>query len=198
MRRALIGIIIIIGFAAWFLFINQKGAPGTEEDFATNMLLISPSFEHNGFIPAKFTCDGSTPSNRAQDKSLVAGGGDINPELQIQNVPEGAKSLALIMDDPDAPGRIFTHWLVWNIDPRTTVIKQESRPPGSMEGKTDFGYIGYGGPCPPSGTHRYFFKLYALDAMLNLPEGTGKEGLEREIQKHLLDQAELIGLYARQ
>ena len=145
------------------------------------MLLTSPSFNHNEKIPPKFTCDG--PS--------------INPELHILNVPDEAKSLALIMDDPDAPGRTFTHWLVWNIDPKTTIIKQESKPPGSIEGQTDFGRTGYGGPCPPSGTHRYFFKLYALGAILNLSEGSDKKTLEQEIQEHLIEKAELVGLYSR-
>lgn len=153
------------------------------------MLLTSPSFENNGFIPAKFTCDSST--------GLTAGGGDINPELHIQNVPDGAKGLALIMDDPDAPGRTFVHWLVWNIDPKTAIIKQESRPPGSVEGRTDFGRIGYGGPCPPSGTHRYFFKLYALDIVLDLSAGSDKMKLEEAMKGRVLAETELVGLYER-
>src|SRR5258708_53854 len=111
------------------------------------MILTSPSFNDGETIPQKFTCDG----------------GDINPELQIQNVPEGAKSLALILHDPDAPMKDgFTHWIVWNIDPATTVIKQESVPPGSVEGRNDAGRNSYIGPCPRAGTHHYHFQLHAL------------------------------------
>ena len=147
------------------------------------MIITSPSFNNGEKISQKFTCDG----------------GDINPELHIQNVPESAQSLALIMDDPDATrGVTFTHWLVWNISPVTALIKQESRPPGSIEGRTDFDRTGYGGPCPPTGKpHRYFFKLYALDGILDLPEGSGKAELESEINKHLIEKAELIGTYGR-
>lgn len=145
------------------------------------MILTSPSFENNGTIPKKFTCDG----------------GNINPGLQIANVPASAKSLALIMHDPDAPmPGGFTHWVLWNIAPTTTVIKEESVPPGASEGRDTRG-TGYIGPCPPSGTHHYEFHLYALDAMLDLPSTTGKTGLEAEMQKHMIEQATLIGLYQR-
>lgn len=143
------------------------------------MIITSPSFKDGEMIPKKFTCNG----------------GNINPELQIQNVPPEAKSLAFIMDDPDAPGRIFTHWLVWNIDPKTSVIKEESTPPGGVEGVNDARKIGYLGPCPHAGTHHYHFKLYALDAMLELQTGAAKIELETEVDKHLLLKAELVGLY---
>ena len=186
------------------------------------MIITSPSFKDGEFIPSKFSCDGSTllttggstSLDQAQDKSLTtggstsldvtrdksftAGGGDINPELQIQNVPAEAKSLALIMHDPDAPmAGGFTHWLVWNIDPKTTLIKEESVPPQSTEGKNDAQRIGYIGPCPPSGIHHYHFKLYALDAMLNLNSGAEKSALETEIKRHLIAQAEVVGLYQK-
>ncbi len=145
------------------------------------MILLSPAFENGGMIPKKYTCDG----------------GNINPELRIEDIPETAKSLALIVDDPDAPRGTFTHWLMWNIDPRTTVIKEESVSPGATEGKNGRGNPGYTGPCPPSGMHHYHFKLYALDATLNLPPGTSKTDLEAAINTHLIASAELIGLYAR-
>jgi Raf kinase inhibitor-like YbhB/YbcL family protein len=146
------------------------------------MILTSPSFKNGGMIPEKFTCDG----------------GDINPELLIQNVPEGTKSLALILHDPDAPREGgFTHWMVWNIDPKTIVIKEESVPPGSVEGENDAGEIGYVGPCPHTGTHHYEFQLYALDAMLDLPAAAEKEELMAAIKDHLITQADLVGLYAR-
>jgi Raf kinase inhibitor-like YbhB/YbcL family protein len=145
------------------------------------MLLTSPAFKDGGMIPKKFTCDG----------------GGINPELQIQNVPAGAKSLALIMHDPDAPmPGGFTHWVVWNIAPTTAVIKEESVPPGAGEGMNSASH-GYFPPCPHSGTHHYEFHLYALDMMLGLPEATGKAELEAAVRTHVLEQTQLVGLYAR-
>ena len=172
------------------------------------MLITSPSFKDGENIPKKFTCDGSTSLNRvgsasldvARDKSLTTGGG-MNPELHIENVPPGTQGLALIMDDPDATrGGTFTHWLVWNIDPGTKIIKEESVPPGAVEGVNDFGNIGYGGPCPPRGAnpHHYQFKLYALDGILKLSKGAAKDALGAEIGKHLVAKAELVGLYQRQ
>ncbi len=134
-------------------------------------------------IPKKFTCDG----------------GDINPELQVQNVPEGARSLALIVRDPDAAiSGGFVHWAAWNIDPRTTLIKEESIPPGAVEGVNGSGRIGYMGPCPSGDrNHHYHFQLYALDAVLNLPEGATMGELLREIKDHRLEEAEFVGLYKR-
>lgn len=149
------------------------------------MLLTSPSFENEGFIPRKFSCEG----------------GDINPELQIQNVPDGALSLALIVHDPDAPmPGGFTHWVIWNIDPATTLIKEESVPPGAVEGANGAGKSGYRGPCPPTGhgVHHYHFRLYALDASLELPAATKVDDLETDIEKHLIDSADLVGLYRRE
>lgn len=146
------------------------------------MLLTSPAFPHEEWMPEKFTCEG----------------GNMNPELVIQNVPANAKSLALIVYDPDAPTGMFTHWLVWNIDPKTTVIKEESVPPGAVEGQNDGGELGYMGPCPPPGTpHRYVFKLYALESLLTAAVDASKEELEREMRFHRLEEAELIGMYGR-
>lgn len=184
MNKFVIGIIIIaiIGVGVFIFFGRGNQYPSIQiSQYHASMLLTSSSFERDQFIPAKFTCDG----------------GDINPELHIQNVPDGAKSLALIMDDPDAPGRTFVHWLVWNIDPKTTIIKEESKPPGSTEGKTDFGRVGYGGPCPPSGAHRYFFKLYALDVALDLSAGSDKRELEEAMSGRVLAETELVGIYQR-
>jgi Raf kinase inhibitor-like YbhB/YbcL family protein len=145
------------------------------------MIITSPSFENSGPIPAKFTCDG----------------GDINPELVIQNVPAEAKSLVLIVDDPDAPAGTWTHWTVWNIDPGTSVIKEESVPPGATEGQTSFGKPGYGGPCPPGGRHRYYFRLYALDALLNLDSDANVDELREAMNGHVVAEAELMGTYQR-
>lgn len=148
----------------------------------TNMFITSPAFNNQETIPRKFTCSG----------------GDINPELQIQNVPTGAKSLVLIVDDPDAPGGIFTHWTIWNIGSKTTVVKEESKPPSAVEGTTDFGRIGWGGPCPPPGTpHRYFFRLYAVDTLLDLPAGASRKQLEHAMEGHVLQAAELMGIFSR-
>jgi Raf kinase inhibitor-like YbhB/YbcL family protein len=146
------------------------------------MILTSPIFENGGAIPVKYTCDG----------------GGINPELQIQNVPSGAKSLALIMHDPDAPRPGgFTHWVVWNIDPETTIIKTESVPPKSIEGMNSAGNTNYVAPCPHQGTHRYIFYLYALDSAIDLPVGASLESVKKEIEKHLLAETELMGTYQR-
>ena len=145
------------------------------------MLIISPSFENNDFIPKKFTGDG----------------GDINPELQIQNVPSGTKSLALVLHDPDAPmPGGFYHWLVWGIDPRTLLIKEESMPPGATEGMNSAWIVGYVGPKPPTGeTHQYHFKLYALSEGLDLDEGATIEELSAAMAQYILADAELVGRY---
>ncbi|MEK6619132.1 MAG: YbhB/YbcL family Raf kinase inhibitor-like protein [Nitrospirota bacterium] len=150
------------------------------------MELKSSAFEQGGLIPAKYTCDGP----------------DISPPLSWSDPPVGNKSLALIVDDPDAPSGTWVHWIAWNIPANARVLdedlpKRESLPNGMKQGMTDFRRVGYGGPCPPSGTHRYFFKLYALDTTFNLPSSTTKKELEKAMQGHILKQAELIGKYRR-
>lgn len=142
------------------------------------MRLTSPAFENNGHIPKKFTCDGE----------------DISPGLEISDVPDKTQSLALIVDDPDAPMGTWVHWVVFDI-PVISRVEENSIP--GRQGRNDFGRKDYGGPCPPSGTHRYFFKLYALDKILNLSEGIIKQDLEKAMQGHILDKVELIGLYKR-
>jgi len=143
------------------------------------MELSSVDFTHNTSIPKEFTCQGK----------------DINPTLAIKNTPEQAKSLALIVDDPDAPGGMWVHWVVFNIPPNTAMIQKNSIP--GIQGVNDFRRQNYGGPCPPSGTHRYFFKLYALDQMLELKAGINKRQLEKAMEGHILQQSELIGLYKK-
>jgi Raf kinase inhibitor-like YbhB/YbcL family protein len=145
------------------------------------MTLLSSAFEYNKKIPSRYTCDGE----------------NVSPPLMIGGIPAGAKSLALIVDDPDAPAGTWVHWLVWNIDPQTTEIAEGSVPQGAMEGKTSFGRGGYGGPCPPQGEHRYFFKLYALDTTLALSPKADKAVLEAAMDGHILKKAELVGLYSR-
>lgn len=145
------------------------------------MKITSTAFENNQPIPEKYTCDGS----------------DINPPLKFEETPFNAASLVLIVSDPDAPSKVFTHWLIYNMPPSTLQILENQVPPNSMQGITDFGKTGYGGPCPPSGTHRYFFKLYSLDVILNLLEGASKEEVQNAIEDHIIDQAELIGTYSK-
>lgn len=158
------------------------------------MKISSPAFGHNQSIPSKYTCDGE----------------NINPPLQISDILEGAKSLVLISDDPDAPAGTWIHWTIWDISPHTKEIPENTIPnrapwdPNSpamplpaMEGLTNFGKPGYGGPCPPSGTHRYFFKLYALDTILDLPPSAKAGDIEKAMKGRILDKAELIGLYKR-
>lgn len=145
------------------------------------MQLTSPAFAHNQPIPSSYTCDGA----------------DMNPPLVISDVPANAKALALIVDDPDAPRGDWVHWLLWNITPETSGISEHTVPTGAAEGTTDFGRTGWGGPCPPSGTHRYVFKLYALDTELNLPSTTRKEELEKAMEGHIVARTDLIGTYTR-
>ena len=145
------------------------------------MQITSPVFGHNKKIPKKYTCDGE----------------DVSPPLTFADVPEGAQSLVLIHDDPDAPAGTWAHWLFWNIPPDTREILENSVPDGAVEGVQSWGRTGYGGPCPPSGTHRYFFKLYALDTQFNLPPSTDIKALEAAMEGHVLAQAELVGLYQR-
>ena len=117
--------------------------------------------------------------------------------LTFSKIDSSAKSLALIVDDPDAPAGTWTHWLLWNINPKISLIEENTIPQGAVEGINSFGNKSYGGPCPPSGSHRYIFKLYALDSILNLEEGAQKGDLEQTIMGHILAEAQLIGNYQR-
>ena len=144
------------------------------------MKITSPAFQEGGNIPSKFTCDGA----------------NVNPPLHIDQVPAGAKSLALIVDDPDAPGGTFVHWLVWNIDPKTTDIGENSVPPTAVQGKNGFGKSGYGGPCPPSGTHRYYFRVYALD-IPQVQGGSTRADLDLAMRGHIIGQGQLMGRYSK-
>ena len=143
-----------------------------------DLQLTSNAFSHGGEIPRK--CGYKN--------------GNEKPPLTINEIPEGTKSLALIMDDPDAMGavgKIWVHWVVWNIDPDTSGLRNLTE-----EGMTDFGEVGYGGPAPPDKRHTYIFKLYALDSKLDLPEGSTKSELENAMEGHIIEQATLTGTYA--
>ncbi len=148
--------------------------------------LFSPAFKEGELIPRKYTCDGP----------------NLSPPLQWQNVPAGTKSLALICDDPDAPAGTWVHWVIFNLPPHLSglpenVPPQKELPDGSLQGKNDFGQIGYGGPCPPYGIHRYFFKIYALDIKLDLKSGATKSQLLSFMEGHILSQGQLMGRYGR-
>lgn len=147
----------------------------------------SAAFTEGGMIPKQFTCDGA----------------DISPPLSWSTLPEGTKSIAIIVDDPDAPAGMWVHWLVYNLPPDLkglpeNVPAQKTLANGGMQGMTDFRRIGYGGPCPPSGTHRYFFKVYALDSILDLYPGAIKKRLLNAMEGHILAEGELMGKYRRE
>ncbi len=142
------------------------------------MILQSTAFQENDPIPQKYTCDGE----------------DVNPQLNIDDIPDTAETLVLIVDDPDAPGKTWDHWLVFNIDP-VSEIAEDSVP--GKQATNDFNKEDYGGPCPPGGTHRYYFRLYALDTTLALEEGVSRNELEEAMQGHIVDEAELMGTYSR-
>ena len=149
--------------------------------------ITSSAFEEGGLIPAKYTCDGA----------------DVSPPLQWDAVPEGTKSIALICDDPDAPMGTWVHWVLFNLpsdakELAENIPAEETLPNGAKQGVNDFGRIGYGGPCPPGGTHRYFFKIYALDTEVGLEAGADKRRLLKTMEGHILEQGQLIGKYKRQ
>lgn len=170
----LVGIILII-------FYNSKDN-NQKIINQTNMKIFSPAFQNNETIPSRYTCDGE----------------NINPPLYFEEIPQETKSLVLIVDDPDAPMGNFLHWLVFNIPAETKLIEENSVPVGAKLGKNDFGKLSYGGPCPPYGIHRYYFRLFALDTILDLPEGVSRQEVLEAIRNHILAESYLVGLYRRQ
>ncbi len=148
--------------------------------------ITSTAFEEGGMIPRKYTCQGE----------------DISPPLSWDSVPDGTKSIALISDDPDAPVGTWVHWVLYNLPADTRELSenippQETLPNGAKHGMTDFGRIGYGGPCPPSGTHRYYFTIYALDIKIDLDAGATKKQLLKAMEGHILAQGQLMGRYKK-
>ncbi|NMC54107.1 MAG: YbhB/YbcL family Raf kinase inhibitor-like protein [Chloroflexi bacterium] len=146
------------------------------------MKIVSPAFEQNAGIPELYTCKGE----------------DISPPLRWSGVPDGTVSLVLIMDDPDAPVGTWDHWVLFNLPANTSELAEDAQayPEGTRLGRNSWKRNEYGGPCPPGGArHRYYFKLYALDVLLDLPEGAGKAQIEAAMRNHILAQAELIGIY---
>jgi Raf kinase inhibitor-like YbhB/YbcL family protein len=144
------------------------------------MKIFSPAFEDGKSIPDEYTCTGA----------------DTSPELNFEDVPAEAKSLVLITDDPDAPMGTWDHWIVFNIPATTKKIEKGLEPEG-VAGNNSWKRTGYGGPCPPSGTHRYFFKLYALDTMLELSEGVTKAEVMTAMDNHIIAEAQLMGTYSK-
>lgn len=150
------------------------------------IIVTSTAFTEGGMIPRQYTCDGA----------------GMSPPLSWSGMPEGTKSIAIISDDPDAPGGTWVHWVVYSLPPDLKGLPENVPPQkilgnGGMQGMTDFRRIGYGGPCPPSGTHRYFFKVYALDAMPNFDPGVTKKRLLQAMEGHVLANGELTGKYGR-
>jgi len=145
------------------------------------MKINTNAFPEGGVIPDKYARQGS----------------NMNPPLHLDDIPSRARSLALIVDDPDAPSGTFNHWVIYNIDPKTHDIKENSVPVIATQGRNDFGDVEYDGPQPPSGEHRYFFKAFALDTVLDLPRGARRQELEKAMEGHVLEQAATMGRYAK-
>lgn len=151
-----------------------------------DIAVVSPAFKHMQPIPSDYTCDGA----------------DISPPLSWRNVPAAAKSVAIIVDDPDAPSGTWVHWVVYDLRPgrdslERDIPKKDTIAGNGTQGTNDFKRIGYNGPCPPGGTHRYFFKVYALDTVLNLPAGKTKQEVEKAMKGHILAKGELVGTYTK-
>jgi hypothetical protein len=157
-----------------------------QKEAVMKITVISPAFEAMAGIPSNYTCDGA----------------DVSPPLSWRNIPAETQSIVLICDDPDAPGKTWVHWVCYDIPPTAdglsaNIPAADTLPAGGTQGLNSWGRPGYGGPCPPGGTHRYFFKVYALDILLNLPAGKTKEEIERAMQGHVLAFGELVGVYSR-
>jgi Raf kinase inhibitor-like YbhB/YbcL family protein len=187
---------IWVAVPATFLYCASVAAadsglpPGEEENSDMSMFITSPAFTHNGMIPAIHTCDGQ----------------NVSPRLEWTGVPAGTRSLALVVDDPDAPDpaapkMTWVHWVLYNIPVDSAGLPEgptaEMLPTGTLQGLNDWHRVGYGGPCPPKGKHRYLFKLYALDTVLPDLKRPAKSALEKAMQGHVLARSELIGLYQR-
>jgi len=183
MQKQILVVIVFFFLSLGLFYAVKVFVPKPENNINfNNMKIISSVFEDGNFLPAKYTCDGQS----------------INPPLEFVDVPVGAKSLALLIDDPDAPVGDWVHWLVWNINPDNLKIEEGAVPLGAKEGKTSFGENKYGGPCPPSGIHGYVFKAYALDMVFDdLSQNTDKQKFLKLIEDHVVDFAKLTGKYSR-
>lgn len=187
-------LIVLMSIAAFIFFLQEKGIdiknldfrpPTTSQpnplDFPGKIKLTSKAFENEGMIPADFTCIGA----------------DVNPELKISGIPYGTKSWALLMEDPDAPYKTWVHWIIYNILPSISEIRENTFPPAAMGGESDFGTDQYRGPCPPTGRHQYVFTVYALDTKLDLERGASKGELLKAMEGHILDSTQLVGYFEK-
>jgi Raf kinase inhibitor-like YbhB/YbcL family protein len=192
-------LVLIAWSLAWVVSAGcQRSDPLPAEDPARRTIALrSPAFDEGGAIPKAFTCDGS----------------DRSPPLEWSGVPESARSLVLICDDPDAPLGTWSHWVVFNLAPQVSGLKEgvpaeetiaaavpqggDDKLPQARQGTNDFGKVGYGGPCPPGGTHRYYFRLYALDIQLDLGSSATRSQVLRAIEGHILAEGRLMGKYKR-
>ena len=166
--------------------VQPQVTPATQPQQKSELKLTSTAFKEGEAIPRGYTCDGA----------------NVSPPLEWTGVPKSAKTIAIIADDPDAPSGDWVHWVLFNLPAEGLGLIEntpatETLTGGGAQGKNDFGKIGYGGPCPPSGTHRYFFKFYALDGELSLPAGATKAEIEQAMQGHIVGQAQLMGTYHR-
>jgi len=163
------------------IFLVSVGS-SQESGKGIRLKVTSPAFQNNKTIPSKYGCDGS----------------NVNPSVKIGDVPPGAKTLALIFDDKDAPRGTYAHWVLWNIDPSVREIQENSVPEGAIQGTNDFKKNAYGGPCPPTRPHKYALIVYALDVRLNLEPKSGRADLEKAMERHIIAQGKLMGVYKRE
>jgi len=178
-------LLLVIAAVSYYYFINNpylNHKPINTNGQVAYMTIQSTEFSNNQPIPSKYTCDAQ----------------NINPPLDFTNIPFGAKSLVIIVEDPDSPNKNFTHWVMFNIPAEFTHIDENFDSNSVALGQNDFGGIGYGGPCPQTGNHRYNFKLYALNTILVLSRGATKAQVLSEIKGHIIEQSQLTGTYQRQ
>ena len=183
----LINVLLVLLVAGLAVSCNAQKESSREGGETMSIELTSSAFEHEGMIPVKYTCDGE----------------DMSPPLSWSGIPEEVETIALIADDPDAPGKTWVHWVLFNLPADMTSMDENMSTEatlknGALQGITDFGRHGYGGPCPPGGTHRYFFKIYALDTTLNLDSTARKSDVVKAMDGHILAKGELMGRYQRQ
>jgi len=169
-------LVVVLGLGT-LMYYSSKSAPMSDG----TLTITSPAFSEGGMIPVEYTCRGA----------------NVNPELKIEGVPKEAKSLALIMDDPDAPTGTWVHWVKWNMVPTLSKIQKGVEPDG-IDGVGSGGKETYQGPCPPSGTHRYFFKVYALDGILSIRPGSTKQDLLKAMDGHILAEGSLMGRFSKE
>lgn len=178
---ALISLLIIVIITGLVFGYMKKVRSKLTSNNMTNFFINSPAFSEGEMIPPKYTCDGS----------------NTRPELNFSGIPAEAKSLAIIVDDPDAPRGNFNHWVAWNIDPKISKLDEGTFPEGGVQGTNDAGKDSFIGPCPPSGTHRYYFKAYALDMILDIPSSAKKNHLWKAMEGHVIAEGQLMGKYER-